>query len=169
MAIDAIATQDLSSFNLDLIGFDVTAITVNGADATFSRDGQELTITPAERFPNGGGIHGRSPLQRRAAGDHLGRHPRADGLGTLRGAGCPCSFVISEPDGAANFYPVNDHPLDKATYTLRVTVPKPYEVAAERRGGRRDRQRRHDHDHQRDQRADGELSDDDQHRRSSIS
>ena len=27
-------------------------------------------------------------------------------------------------------FPVNDHPLDKATYSFRVTVPKPFEVAA---------------------------------------
>ena len=40
------------------------------------------------------------------------------------------SFVMSEPDGSASFYPVNDHPLDKATYTFRVTVPAPLEVAA---------------------------------------
>lgn len=40
------------------------------------------------------------------------------------------SFVLSEPDGAANYYPVNDHPLDKAAYTFRVTVPAAYEVAA---------------------------------------
>jgi len=39
-------------------------------------------------------------------------------------------FVLSEPDGSASFYPVNDHPLDKATYTIIVTVPEPYEVAA---------------------------------------
>ena len=40
------------------------------------------------------------------------------------------SHVLSEPDGSANFYPVNDHPLDKATYTFRVTVPDPLEVAS---------------------------------------
>ena len=40
------------------------------------------------------------------------------------------SFVLSEPDGAASFYPVNDHPLDKASFTFRVTVPEPFEVAA---------------------------------------
>lgn len=40
------------------------------------------------------------------------------------------SFVLSEPDGASSFYPVNNHPLDKASYTLRVTVPKPFEVGA---------------------------------------
>jgi aminopeptidase N len=39
-------------------------------------------------------------------------------------------LVLSQPDGAANFFPVNDHPLDKATYTFRITVPEPFEVAA---------------------------------------
>ena len=39
-------------------------------------------------------------------------------------------FVASEPVGAAEWFPVNDHPLDKATYTIRVTVPKPYVVAS---------------------------------------
>ena len=37
---------------------------------------------------------------------------------------------MSEPDGAASFFPTNDHPLDKASYTFRVTVPEPFEVAA---------------------------------------
>jgi Peptidase family M1 domain/RTX calcium-binding nonapeptide repeat (4 copies) len=40
------------------------------------------------------------------------------------------NFVLSEPDGAANYYPVNDHPLDRAAYTFRITVPEPYQVAA---------------------------------------
>ncbi len=39
-------------------------------------------------------------------------------------------FVASEPAGAAAWFPVNDHPLDKATYTFEITVPKPYVVAA---------------------------------------
>ena len=40
--IRAMATQDLSSFNLDLIGFTVESVQVDGADAEFSREGQEL-------------------------------------------------------------------------------------------------------------------------------
>ena len=51
--IDSVATialtptQNLSRFNLDLIGFEVTSIEVNGIAATFERDGRELIITPA--------------------------------------------------------------------------------------------------------------------------
>ena len=38
--------------------------------------------------------------------------------------------MTSETSGAATWYPVNDHPLDKAAYSLRITAPKPYVVAA---------------------------------------
>jgi aminopeptidase N len=37
--------------------------------------------------------------------------------------------VTSEPYGAAFWYPVNDHPKDKATYSFSITVPEPYVVA----------------------------------------
>ncbi|MBI5957371.1 MAG: M1 family metallopeptidase, partial [Chloroflexi bacterium] len=39
-------------------------------------------------------------------------------------------FVASEPAGSAGWYPVNDHPLDKATYSFHITVPEPFVVAA---------------------------------------
>jgi aminopeptidase N len=39
-------------------------------------------------------------------------------------------YVASEPAGAHNWFPANDHPCDKATYTFVITAPKPYVVAA---------------------------------------
>ena len=33
------------------------------------------------------------------------------------------AMVVNEPEGAATWYPVNDDPQDKATYTFRLTVP----------------------------------------------
>src|SRR3954470_22544349 len=53
VTIDATATQALARFDLDLRGFDISRLEVNGAPATFSRDGQELQITPAKRLPAG--------------------------------------------------------------------------------------------------------------------
>jgi hypothetical protein len=44
--IRARATQNLSSFNLDLIGLNLRAIEVNGRSAHWTRDAHELTITP---------------------------------------------------------------------------------------------------------------------------
>ena len=40
------------------------------------------------------------------------------------------AYVVSEPTGASTFYPVNDHPTDKATYTFRITAPEDQTVAA---------------------------------------
>jgi hypothetical protein len=38
--------------------------------------------------------------------------------------------VAGQPSGAAGWFPVNDHPLDTATYTFRVTVPAGVEAVA---------------------------------------
>ncbi|HTE64893.1 MAG TPA: M1 family peptidase, partial [Candidatus Binatia bacterium] len=51
--ITAMATQNLSRFNLDLEGLSVESITVNGRAATWSRDGGELTVTPSRGIRNG--------------------------------------------------------------------------------------------------------------------
>src|SRR5262249_23616450 len=51
--IDAVATQNLSQFDLDLRGFTVASVEVDGVAAAFSRDGQELIIQPSEGLPSG--------------------------------------------------------------------------------------------------------------------
>ncbi len=124
--IEATATQDLSSFNLDFIGFEITSILVNGQPAKFKRFRQELTITPLLPLMAGKSFtievqyHGSPDKFRSVA------IPLQTGWVTFDKG----SYVISEPDGAASFFPVNDHPLDKAIYSFRMTVPKPFEVAA---------------------------------------
>jgi Ca2+-binding RTX toxin-like protein len=124
--VEAIATQDLSSFNLDFIGFTIDSITVNGVAASFSRVGQELIITPAVPLAAGEAFtaaisYSGSPEQITSVAI-----PVPTGWVIYDGG----SFVLSEPDGAANYYPVNDHPLDIAAYTFRITVPEGFEVAA---------------------------------------
>src|SRR4051794_7560192 len=47
------ATQDLSRFDLDLRGFDLGAVTIDGVRAATARDGQELQITPAKALRKG--------------------------------------------------------------------------------------------------------------------
>ncbi|GEM_PF-554041 len=124
--IKARATQGLKRFNLDFIGLTVDSVTVNGKPATFKRKGQELIITPSALLRQNAQFnvqvkYSGSPKQITSVAI-----PVPTGWVTFDGG----SFVLSEPDGAANYYPVNDHPLDKAPYTFRVTVPKPFEVAA---------------------------------------
>lgn len=121
------ATQALSAFNLDLFGLDVGAISVNGQAARFSRSGSELTVTPVQPITAGAIFTTRvsyrgSPITISDSG--IPRIP----LGWQRQA--TGTFVASEPSGAMNWYPVNNHPRDKATYSFRITVPKPYMVAA---------------------------------------
>ena len=48
--------------------------------------------------------------------------------------------VIGQPEVAASWFPVNDHPIDKASYSFDVTVPDGYEVVAN--GFLRDRDHR---------------------------
>ncbi len=40
------------------------------------------------------------------------------------------AVVIGQPHVAATWYPVNDHPIDKAAYTFRITVPAGLEAVA---------------------------------------
>ena len=124
--IDARATQNLSSFNLDFIGFEITTVTVNGQPAEFQRSRQELTITPSTPLSQNESFTVEVQYQGSPGEMDSTAIQIQTGWITFDGG----SFVLSEPDGAASFYPVNDHPLDKATYTFHVTVPEPFEAAA---------------------------------------
>jgi aminopeptidase N len=119
VTITAHATQDLSRFNLDLRGFKVDSITVNGAAASFARKGQELTVTPAA-----GIRRNRQFTVRVLYGGHanyvLDPDKSKDGwIPTDDGA-----FVVNEPQGAPTWFPVNDTLKDFATFDFAITVPE---------------------------------------------
>ena len=112
-------TVDLDRFSLDFIGLEVDAISVNGDPTSFGRAGSELRVDPqavlkanevAEVIVE---YHGQpQPLDDPTAPLALGW--RTEQWGT---------FTFSEPIGSATWFPSNDHPLDKATYTFTVSVP----------------------------------------------
>lgn len=126
VTIDAIATQDLSTFNLDLLTLSVGQVTVNGQVAEFSHQERELTIIPSTVIPNATNF----TVTVQYSGQPNTFIPEAIlmpiGWASFDGG----IYVKGEPSGAATWYPVNDHPQDKATYTFIITVPKPYVVAA---------------------------------------
>lgn len=126
VVIDALATQDLSAFNLDFAGPAVTDVLVDGAPAAYERQGRELVITPAAPLVEGAAFSVSIAYSGQPSGVRATGIPFLVGW-TNYGDGV---FVASEPAGAAGWYPVNDHPLDKATYTFRITAPDPYVVAA---------------------------------------
>jgi hypothetical protein len=112
------ATQDLSEFSLDFRGMTVTSVTVNGAAAAVARDADKLIITPATALANGSTFttvvaYNGVPVQVLDPDNTLEGWLRApDG-----------AFVVNEPMGAMSWFPNNNHPLDKATYDISVTVP----------------------------------------------
>ncbi|HWH00699.1 MAG TPA: M1 family metallopeptidase [Pilimelia sp.] len=116
--VDAVATADLSRFNLDLVGLDVQEVRVDGEVATHTRDEGELVVTPPAglrrdaRFRTRVSYEG-SPVMQGRPGTGAGGF-----LHTDDGA-----LAIGEPEVAATWFPVNDHPLDKATYTIEITAP----------------------------------------------
>jgi aminopeptidase N len=119
VSISARATQDLSSFNLDLRGYKVQSVTVNGSAASFSRKGQELTITPSA------GLRRNRDFNVRVVYDGhanyvLDPDKSKDGwIPTDDGA-----FVVNEPQGSPTWFPANDTPKDFATFDFAITVPE---------------------------------------------
>jgi len=117
VTITAVATQSLSRFDLDFGGGTVGAVSVDGHAAAFSRSGDELVITP-----------------RRALVDHRRFVVTVTGFTATPiapDADAPVGFVIT-PDGTVLagqpafshlLFPSNDHPRDKATYTIALTAP----------------------------------------------
>ncbi|MFC0007039.1 M1 family metallopeptidase [Micromonospora siamensis] len=117
--VQATATADLSSFNLDLAGLTVQKVTVDGAPATAARQGNELVVTPKSGLTNGNGFVAEisyggkpKPLENKTLGSG-GFFHTPDG-----------AIALGQPESASSWYPVNDHPSDKATYDFEITVPK---------------------------------------------
>jgi aminopeptidase N len=106
----------------------VSEVEVWGVPARFRQADDKLIITP--RWP----IPKLAPI--RVEIEYAGRpdplpDPTTDGaydLGWITYR--KTSHVVSEPIGASTFYPANDEPTDKATFSIEVTVPAAYTAVA---------------------------------------
>ena len=111
-------TQDLDRFNLDLRGLTATVVTVDGKSMDFTQDGNELVITPRPRLKTGRAVEvvveygGTTTRPTDIEGALYGWVTMRDG-----------AMVANEPEGSSTWFPVNDHPQDKATYEFDITVP----------------------------------------------
>jgi len=111
-------TVDLDALHLDLVGLDVEAVLVDGTPAPFRRQGRELVVDPAvvlrrDRTVDVTVAYAGTPEPVDLGSDVFGAGWQTDGRD---------AFVVSEPAGAASWFPGNDHPTDKATFRFRVTV-----------------------------------------------
>jgi aminopeptidase N len=116
--ISARTTQSLRRFDLDLRGFDISLLLVDGRPASYRRSGQELIVTPRDGLKKGRDF---TVIVRYAGVPQVITDPDESIEGwvpTSDGA-----FVVGEPQGAPGWFPSNDNPQDKATFDEAITVP----------------------------------------------
>ena len=124
--IDAVAEEDLSRVVLDLAGLDVAKVSVGGkAPAKYATRSNRLVVTL--KAPLHAGSEFRlvvkyagtpAPLIDRHHGD-AGWEELDDGV-----------IVAGQPHGAPTWFPCNDRPDDKASYSIAVTTAADYTVVA---------------------------------------
>src|SRR3954468_9057575 len=121
VTILARATQSLSRFDLDFAGDGVGGVSVNGQRATFTRPAgsDELVITPRHPLPKG--------LPFIVQVSHYTAHPSEPNpeelLSTAFFTTPDGSATAGQPDSTPVYLPSNDHPRDKASFTIRFDVP----------------------------------------------
>ncbi|MET0492209.1 MAG: M1 family metallopeptidase [Actinoplanes sp.] len=123
--ITARATQDLSAFNLDFDGLALRSLKVDGRAARWSRAEGELTVTPARGLRKG---HTFTVVARYDGVPEIIEDPNLGASGVF-----PTDdgvVVVGQPEVASTWFPVNDHPLDKASFTVALTVPKGLEAVS---------------------------------------
>lgn len=120
LSLDAATTDE--SFELDLARtMNVQSVKVNGVDTPFVHDGKTLSVahpvvvtqTYAVVIRYAGKPRTVAAPTSRVDSTGLGWHTTPDGR----------VWTMQKPFGAYTWYPVNDHPSDKALYTVRLAVP----------------------------------------------
>lgn len=120
--IVAVSTQTLGRFTLDLSRLLATRVRVNGRKAAISHATGKLTVVPAVPIAPGAEFtvivdYGGSPAPRRSQWGLVGWEELDDGI-----------IVAAQPSGAPTWFPCNDHPADKASYSIRITTEQAYTV-----------------------------------------
>jgi len=130
--VTATATRPRRTLTLDFVGLHVDGVHVDGRAATFRRASGLLVVTPMHAVARGRTFrvaveyHGvprtvPDPTETDpATGERLGWNRLANGD----------VYVVSEPTGARSWFPCDDRPSDKATFTTTVGVPTGATVAS---------------------------------------
>lgn len=124
------STRALDRFALDLHGLAVRSVRIDGAVAAFEQRDDKLLITLPEPVARGrlftatvryaGDVDPLpDPVIAPETGGQLGWRSHRD-----------AAFVVSEPVGASTWFPANDTPADRATFSIAVEVPRDVVAAA---------------------------------------
>ncbi|RMI33035.1 M1 family peptidase [Nocardia stercoris] len=124
--IVAVTTGTRDRFALDLSqALTVSKVFVNGAKAAkYTHQRGKLTITPRDKVPAGGVLrmvvqYNGTPTPTRGVWGEVGWEELAEG-----------ALVASQPNGAASWFPCDDHPSSKASYRISITTDSPYYALA---------------------------------------
>jgi aminopeptidase N len=124
--ITAVTLTQLRTFTLDLSNaLTVSKVLVNGKrPAHFGCYGSKLHVGLASPLPAGAVLsvvvrYGGSPRPIQSLWGDVGFEELANG-----------ALVASQPNGAASWFPCDDHPRDKASYRIQVSTDSPYRVIA---------------------------------------
>lgn len=117
--VDLSVTAPVAAVAFDLTGLSVADVRVDGTASGFDTGEDKLTVHLPEPVDTGdeltvavsyGGVP--APVDSPQLGSN-GFHHTEDG-----------AFAIGQPRSASTWFPVNDHPRDKASYRISVTVPE---------------------------------------------
>ena len=124
--ITAVTLTELQQFTLDLSNaLTVSKVSVNGKRVDqFSCRSGKLRIRLGSKLPTGAALsivvrYGGSPRPLRSLWGNVGFEELTDGV-----------LVASQPNGAASWFPCNDHPSAKAAYHLQISTESRYQVIA---------------------------------------
>ncbi|MCU1496089.1 MAG: peptidase rane alanine aminopeptidase [Acidimicrobiales bacterium] len=121
LTLAALTADPLTSFTLDLVGLEVSSLSVAGAPAKVSAAPRELTVTPARALEPGMEVdvvvtYAGAPETTEFPSNSARVGWQADDDGGW--------FTMSQPIGTSTWVPVSDHPSDKATWTITLDTPK---------------------------------------------
>jgi aminopeptidase N len=124
--ITAVTLAALRSFTLDLSGpLSVSKVTVNGRrPAHFGTANNKLHIALAAALPAGAALsihirYGGLPRPIRSMWGEVGFEELSNGV-----------LVAGQPNGAASWFPCDDHPSSKASYRIQISTDSPYRAIA---------------------------------------
>jgi aminopeptidase N len=124
--ITAVTLASLRTFTLDLSdALSVTKVTVNSRrPAQFRSSNGKLHIGLQDSLPAGAAMtievrYGGSPRPIRSYWGEVGFEELSEGV-----------LVAGQPNGAASWFPCDDHPSAKASYRIRISTESPYYAIA---------------------------------------
>ena len=122
--LEIVAQHDLTWLVVDLVGLRIAKITVDGLTAKWTHRGPRVVVTPAR--PLAGGdlatmviTYAGAPRPVSTRWGYLGWEELSDGV-----------LVAAQPSGAATWFPCNDHPRHKSTFTVAFECDSPFAVLA---------------------------------------